>query len=200
MRFFSNLHKDLSDQELIEGYLRDGDERYLNELFHRYAYLVLFLCNKYFDNPDDSRECAMEILEKIAFSLKDQKVVNFKSWLYVITKNFCLNKIKHIKSLHREMFVPIDLNEQIFMQFPDFDCLITENSKSVDALEEAIEDLDKDQKTCLKLFYFEKKSYKEIMELNNWDMNQVHSHLQNARRNIKIYLEKRGINAKTFKN
>jgi RNA polymerase sigma-70 factor (ECF subfamily) len=199
MRFAVTRFRDLPDPELVMGYKSSQDERYLSELFSRYAYLVLFLCNKYFSNPEDSKDTTMEVLAKIARELTKHEVEDFKSWLYVVTKNLCIDKLRSDKSLNVHF---LDINEQDskhFMQFPEIDRLIAvedDNSlKQKEVLKEAVAALDSDQKECLTLFYYERKSYLEIMQLKKWDMDKVRSHLQNARRNLKIYLRKRGIYA-----
>ena len=38
------------------------------------------------------------------------------------------------------------------------------------------------------MFYFSQKSYKEIAELTGFDLKQVKSHIQNAKRNLKNIL------------
>lgn len=180
------------------------DERYLNELFGRYAYLVLFLCNKYFSNTEDSHDTTMEILTKLAQGILKHEVEDFKAWLYVVTRNFCIDKLRARKDLHVQ-FVPIDKEDsRNFMQFPEIDRLIEmeddDSLKKKEVLREALDAMDGDQKECLMLFYFERKSYNDIMTLKNWDMDKVRSHLQNGRRNLKIYLKKRGLYAENVEN
>ena len=199
MHFEVTRFRNLTDPEVIQGYKSSQDERYLNELFSRYAYLVLFLCNKYFSNPDDSKDTTMEVLAKISRELTRHEVVDFKAWLYTVTRNLCVDKLRSNKSLNIHF---LDINEQDskhFMQFPEIDRLIAvEDDNSLlqkEVLKEAVAALDSDQRECLMLFYYERKSYHEIMELKKWDMDKVRSHLQNARRNLKIYLKKRGIYA-----
>ncbi|MBL7961624.1 sigma-70 family RNA polymerase sigma factor [bacterium] len=191
--------RNFTDGELIESYRHSRDERYLSELFSRYAYLVYFLCNKYFDTKVDSDDAAIEIFTKISNKLLEIDVKNFKSWLYHVTKNFCLDKVNKNNNIQCE-FVPIsDDDENLFMQFPQFDRLMGTNADQVELLQEAVRKLDPEQKECVKLFYFKKKSYNEIMEIKQWDMDKVRSRLQNARRNIIMYLEKRGVHVKTTK-
>ena len=199
MRFAVTRFKELDDTELVTSYKSSRDERYLSELFSRYVYLVFFLCNKYFSNPEDSKDTTMEVLAKIARELIKHDVADFKSWLYVVTRNLCVDKLRSNKSLSIHF---LDINEQDskhFMQFPEVDRLIAveddDSLKQKEVLKEAVAALDSEQKECLTLFYYERKSYHEIMELKKWDMDKVRSHLQNARRNLKIYLKKRGIYA-----
>ncbi|MBL7995149.1 sigma-70 family RNA polymerase sigma factor [bacterium] len=191
--------RSFTDSELIESYRNSLDERYLSELFSRYAYLVYFLCNKYFETKVESDDAAIEIFAKIAHQIVGNEINNFRSWLYHVTKNFCIDKVRKNNNIQCE-FVPIsDDDENLFMQFPQFDRLMGTNEDQVELLQEAVRKLDPEQKECVKLFYFKKKSYNEIMEIKQWDMDKVRSRLQNARRNIIMYLEKRGVHVKTSK-
>ena len=58
-------------------------------------------------------------------------------------------------------------------------------------LEECIENLNPGQRECIRQFYFENRCYKEIAALMDLDENKVKSHLQNAKRNLKICLEEK---------
>ena len=62
--------------------------------------------------------------------------------------------------------------------------------KSLELLENAIEDLKPEQKRCVKLFYLEEKSYQQISAELNLSLMKVKSAIQNGKRNIKLQLEK----------
>ena len=53
-------------------------------------------------------------------------------------------------------------------------------------LEEALTELNEEQRICVQLFYLEKKSYTEITDITGFTMLQVKSHLQNGKRKLKI--------------
>ena len=56
-------------------------------------------------------------------------------------------------------------------------------------LEDCIKRLKDEQMQCIRLFYYEKRCYQEIADLLSVDEKKVKSHLQNAKRNLKICLE-----------
>jgi RNA polymerase sigma-70 factor (ECF subfamily) len=67
---------------------------------------------------------------------------------------------------------------------------IDEAGENLDeALEDCIERLKAEQKECIQLFYFQNWSYRQIAEILHMDEKKVKSHLQNAKRNLKICLE-----------
>jgi len=57
-------------------------------------------------------------------------------------------------------------------------------------LESAIEELNEDQRKCIKLFYLKERSYNEIADETGYTLNEVKSFIQNGKRNLKIKLEK----------
>jgi RNA polymerase sigma-70 factor (ECF subfamily) len=58
-------------------------------------------------------------------------------------------------------------------------------------MEKTLEELNPEQKDCIKLFYLEKRSYQEIAEKTGFSLMQVKSYIQNGKRNLKILLEKK---------
>lgn len=66
-----------------------------------------------------------------------------------------------------------------------------EKEKKLQLMEASLEELQKDQQICLKLFYLEKKSYQEIAEERGYTLLQVKSYIQNGKRNLKILIEKK---------
>jgi RNA polymerase sigma-70 factor (ECF subfamily) len=71
---------------------------------------------------------------------------------------------------------------------------IDEDEPNIDKeLENCIEKLRGEQKECILLFYFENRCYNEIALSLNLDEKKVKSHLQNAKRNLKLCLEEKHV-------
>jgi RNA polymerase sigma-70 factor (ECF subfamily) len=60
-------------------------------------------------------------------------------------------------------------------------------------LEKALADLDEEQRICVELFYLKNKSYAQISEITNYDLNKVKSYIQNGKRNLKMRLEQNNV-------
>jgi RNA polymerase sigma-70 factor (ECF subfamily) len=58
-------------------------------------------------------------------------------------------------------------------------------------MEDGLQELNKDQKQCVTLFYLEKRSYNEIADQTGFTLLQVKSYIQNGKRNLKILLERK---------
>jgi len=56
---------------------------------------------------------------------------------------------------------------------------------------QALQEISHDQKICIELFYFQKLSYKEIEQKTGYSFQQVKSHIQNGKRNLRIILEQK---------
>ncbi|MDP1841824.1 MAG: sigma-70 family RNA polymerase sigma factor, partial [Sediminibacterium sp.] len=61
-------------------------------------------------------------------------------------------------------------------------------------LADCLSELNKEQQTCITLFYLRKMSYQEIVEQTGFTALQVKSHIQNGKRNLKLFMEKKRIN------
>ena len=82
-------------------------------------------------------------------------------------------------------------SEQIFMESTEILHPIDEepSEKLEEQLKKCIEQLKKEQKTCIQMFYYENRCYEEISEKLDLEKKKVKSYIQNGRRNLKICLE-----------
>ncbi len=69
-----------------------------------------------------------------------------------------------------------------------------DNTITDEMLMQAIETLGNAQAVCIKKMYLEEKTYKEITVETGFTMNEVKSHIQNGKRNLKNYLIKLNAN------
>jgi len=176
------------DQELISAYKVHANSRALGELYKTYMPLVFGLCLKYLKHTADSEDAVMGIYELVAKKLKTQEVDNFKSWLYVVAKNYCLDKLrkeKRVLTKQKEVY----LMQSGEILHPDE---VNEDEKRFNLLEQCMEKLPELQKRMIDLFYYQKISYQEITDKEQLSWNQVRSNIQNGRRNLKKCIESNG--------
>lgn len=179
------------DDELIKQYQKDFDAVYVGELFRRYSMLVYGLSYKYLKHEENAKDAVAEIFEYLLEKLKDSNVTFFKSWLYTVAKNQLIKKINKINSLKT-----IDLDElpennsKLFMENEQENALnsIEENEN---LLQQAISNLNDEQKTCIELFYYKLKPYQEVASITGYDLNKVKSAIQNGKRNLKLFMEEK---------
>ena len=176
------------DLELIKQYKVSGDMEILGQLFSRYTSLVLGVCLKYLKDREEAKDTVMQIFEKLVQGLKDHNVENFKSWLYVSTRNHCLMYLRAGKGKFREELSPELMESELFLH-PEEE---PEKEQNLTKLEKCIEQLGEEQKRCVQLFFLKEKCYKEVTSLTGFDLNKVKSYIQNAKRNLKICMEQNG--------
>jgi len=152
-------------------------------------HLVYGVCLKYFKNRDDAGDGLTSIFEKLIVELPKHPVENFKSWLYVLTKNFCLMKLRSLKNENRKMEA-WQIDQKIFMESENEMHPIDEDDNlENNKLQDCISRLKKEQKECILLFYYKDKSYKTIAEELKLEEKKVKSFIQNGKRNLKICIE-----------
>ena len=174
----------INDAELLQNFYKDHDNKWLGILLPRYTLLLLGVCMKYLKNEEDARDCVQQIFLKVINELQKYKVEYFKSWIYMIAKNYCLMKL-------REKSKIVELSDHVSME-PGMDTdkkIHIEKDELLQRMEIALNKLNAEQKRCVKLFYLQKKSYAEIAEITGFSIMQVKSHLQNGKRNLKLLLE-----------
>ncbi|MGM0474839.1 MAG: RNA polymerase sigma factor [Bacteroidota bacterium] len=203
----SGKHPDTTDEELLEKYLSSGDLDTLGELYARYMHMVYGVSLKYLDNREDAQDAVMQIFEKLITGLHEHEVRNFRSWLYVLTKNHCFMQFRAAKYKDRK-FQAVKFEAEFMESVDDVHPLdredgstengstengSMENGSLGDVLRKCIEQLRSEQKQCIELFYYQKLCYREISEHLQMEEKKVKSHLQNGKRNLKICLEKNNV-------
>jgi len=181
--------KDISptDELQLQLYRNTGDQMVIGQLFNKYMHLVYGLCLKYLKDREKSQDAVMDIYESISHKLLEAEVKHFKSWLYMVSKNHCLMILR--KNNPEE-------STEIFMESPEVMHLKEgklDLEKDLTSLEGCIEQLNQEQKECVKRFFLEKKSYHQVMDETGIELKKVKSHIQNGKRNLKICLEEKNV-------
>lgn len=172
-------------------YRESGDLEVLGALYERYMHLVYGVCLKYLEDRDSARDAVSAIFEKLITDLPKHEVENFKSWLYVLTKNFCLMKIRADKSLQQKQDAWQKDQETFVESQTDLHPIDEENSSLNKILMECIDRLKDEQQRCIRRFYLEERSYREIAAELKLEEKKVKSYIQNGKRNLKICIESR---------
>jgi len=190
----TNSIKKLSDKDLIAEYKSSKNKDFVGELYTRYTQMVFLISMKYLKDEEKAQDAVMQIFEKLFKDLLKHEIGNFKGWLHTVTRNHCLIKLRTEKTLIKNQQGYKKDSESFMESEPDFHQTVKEEEeKKLTSLEEAIEVLKPKQKTCIKLFYLEEKSYTEVAETTGFTMKEVKSFIQNGKRNLKIILERAGI-------
>ncbi len=176
-----------SDKELLDEFYATRNNAWLGILLQRYTVLLLGVCMKYLKNEEKAKDAVQQIFLKVITELQKYKVDHFKSWLYMIARNHCLMQLrnkteKNTKQINDAM--PLVQEESQTSKH-------IEKDKILSHIDVSLNELTLEQKTCVTLFYLDKKSYAEISAITGFTLMQVKSYIQNGKRNLKNLVEKK---------
>ncbi|HEY8780942.1 MAG TPA: sigma-70 family RNA polymerase sigma factor [Mucilaginibacter sp.] len=175
---------DADDHKLLDNYRETGDLAILGRLFEEQMPLVYGVCLKYLKDEEPAKDAVMGIFEELISKARQHDIKQFRSWLYVVSRNYCLMQLRSGKKM--EVVNLDDVMEFLPFLHPDDD----NREVAMKALENCMNKLPGNQKQSIDLFYLNEKCYKEIVELTGFTLNEVKSYIQNGKRNLKICLEK----------
>jgi RNA polymerase sigma factor (sigma-70 family) len=178
----------ITDNELLEQFYADRDNKWLGVLLQRYTLLLLGVCMKYLRNEEDARDSVQHVFLKAIAELHKYKVEYFKSWIYMVAKNHCLMRIRDSQGKN-----PTELTDRMIgtIEIKEEDKNWLEHERTYEFMEESLNELNHEQQQCVTLFYLDKMSYQEIAEKTGYSMMQVKSYIQNGKRNLRIMIEKK---------
>lgn len=177
---------DIADKELLNRFYIEGENKWLGILLQRYTILLLGVCMKYLKNEEEARDAVQQIFLKVIIELPKYKVEYFKSWLYMIARNYCLMKLRNSHGR-----IPAELTESIASAEDVSSNELLEKDMALTHVEDGLTQLNEEQKQCVTLFYLQKKSYQQISSITGYTMLQVKSFIQNGRRNLKLIVERK---------
>lgn len=184
----SDKYQHISDMELLEKFQADHDNEWLGILLQRYTLLLLGVCMKYLKNEEEAKDSVQQIFLKVIQELHKYKVEYFKSWLYMVAKNHCLMKLRE-----KQGKITTEITDRLAAKQEDpsdLQSMVT-SDHTLELMESGLKELSPEQQQCVTLFYLQKKSYQEVSVETGYNMLQVKSYIQNGKRNLRIWIEKK---------
>lgn len=176
--------KELPDNVIIEQISKQNKAQYVAILYDKYLHLITSLSYKYLNNPIETEDAVMEIYEILYNDILKHPINNFPAWLFSVVKNHCLKRNKSKYDYDNTIDDKIDVNNSD----------MEEGNKNNYNINKAVNELIPVQKQCIKLFYYEGKSYEDIANETGFTIKKVKSYLQNGKRNLKNILSKMNMN------
>jgi len=176
------LYSNWTDDELLKQFVRTSNQELLGQLYSRYIPLVYGLCLKYLQQIEDAEDAVINIYEELVRKIPNYQIDNFKTWLYSVAKNHCLQILRKEKN---RTFEEISIQS---VESDDFEHLIdiSESIEKEEALNYCLDTLPEEQRQCILHFFFNNLSYMDIVEKTGFALNKVKSYIQNGKRNLKI--------------
>lgn len=186
MNFFNRTIKpdEADDEGSLSDYRKSGDLAVLGKLYEKYVSLVYGVCLKYLKDEEQAKDAVMGIFEELVTKAMKHDIKQFRAWLYVLARNYCLMQLRAGKKM-----VTVDYEDVV-----ENDLILHHDSKYSEEylkiMERCMEKLPVKQKESVNLFYLQEKCYKEIADATGYTLNDVKSYIQNGKRNLKICIEK----------
>ena len=174
---------DYSDNQLVAAYLK-GDEESLEDLIKRYIKPIYSFAYRYIGNAHDAEDVTQEVFLKFWRNLKKfDREKNFKTWIFAIAKNSCIDFLKKKRAIPFSEFENKEgentLTETLADPSPLPDELL-ERAGVAQMLTSAMEILSPKYRMVLFLRYNDHFNFREIAESLDEPLNTVKSRHRRA--------------------
>lgn len=173
----------MMERELILK-AKTGNKEAFASLINAYSKRIYYAAYSFLRNIDDAFDIVQEVFlraYKNITSFDHNRA--FYPWIYQITKNLCINKIKRKDS--KNLLLPEYDFVQSHYELPDTSLLNDENIKKIRA---GMDALPAGAREIIILKHFEDCSYAEIAEILDIPIGTVMSRLYNARKKLREIL------------
>lgn len=174
-----SIKDSMSDEQVIEKYLATQNGCYFSVLYERYSKKVYGKCLSMLKSQASAEDAVQEIFLKVMLNLsKFSGKSKFSTWLYSITYNFCIDKIRKNK---RNLGVLVeDINEygKDLEDEIDDSRLLEVNIKRLKSVLNLIPEGDK---AILLMKYLEEFSIKEICDIVEKSESAVKMQIKRAK-------------------
>jgi RNA polymerase sigma-70 factor (ECF subfamily) len=172
----------------IMAEVAEGNLSAFRTIVEHYQRPLINFILRFIEERSAAEDVAQEIFLRVFKAAKDYKPkAKFKTWLFKIAANYCLNEIRANKN--RPQFVDVfDLNEAGFLAIAPAACSPEKKFESrelADIIRKAIAQLPEKQKIALLLQKYEGFSYEEISHVMGCSVPAVESLIQRARQSLK---------------
>src|SRR5213080_1474094 len=154
------------DANLVERYL-SGDTAAFDEIMIRYERQIYRVCYRFVENRDDALDLAQDVFVKAFEHLPSfRRESRFKTWLYRIAINHCLNHVKK----HSQQFV--EVTEFTVSVRPAIQHHL-EHEEQRAHFRRLVKRLPPKQKAILELRINEQLSYEEIAQISGRSVSTI---------------------------
>lgn len=169
-----------TDEELARC-VANGDAAALGRLWDRYAHLLFGVAMKYLKDSARAKDLVTGLFEKLPARLAAHPVERFRPWVHTVARNDCLQELRRTRTGAALPEATTDHaqeeREEAALREAD-----------LQRLEAAIAQLREPQRSCIALFHLQRQSYQRTAAQLGLTIEQVRSHLQNGRRNLRLIL------------
>jgi RNA polymerase sigma-70 factor (ECF subfamily) len=176
----------LADSELVKK-AQKGDNPAFEELVKRYEHKVYNIAYRILGNEEDAKDALQDtFLRALRFIKKFKGKSSFYTWLYRITTNVCLTRLKRRKNQRITISLdePIKAEDDIQREIPDYSHspeILHERRQMQEVLQHAIGELPTDYRAVVVLRDLQGLSNKEVSKALQISLAAVKSRLHRGR-------------------
>lgn len=168
----------ISDEDLVKR-INDGNQKAMSELYIRYYLHVYNKCFSYVKDKDDASDLTQDVMIKVlekagSYSGKS----SFSTWLYSVTVNSCLDKIRKCKGKY---VTSLDSVSELADYSKSQLNAATENEIKKVYAEQALTSISMEDQQILRMKYLEQKSILELGNVYNLSTSAIKMRLMRAR-------------------
>jgi len=164
------------------------NQNHFEKIYREFHLLVFNVALNYLQNTEDAEEVTQDVFVKIYNSLNNfNQKSSYKTWIYRITINQCLDFLKQKNSQKRFfIFGKKSQNEQEYLNSSTFEHpgILMENQEDAAILFEVINTLTENQKTAFLLSKLDGLSNPEIAEIMQLSISSVESLIFRAKASL----------------
>ncbi|MBX2818170.1 MAG: RNA polymerase sigma factor [Rhodothermaceae bacterium] len=181
----SNLNT--GDRALIEEF-QAGEDYAFSALYFRYKDAVYAFCVKMLLNKEIAQDVTQDTFLRIYENRKRLlKTDSFKSWLFTIARNQCLNQLRR-----NNWQIPLDpdmVHPKMITDAKKTPAAELEKSEKIYLVNRFLAELKPDYREVIILREYQNMSYEEIAIVTRSTLSAIKSRLFKARRKLGVYLE-----------
>jgi RNA polymerase sigma-70 factor (ECF subfamily) len=186
-----------TDTELVKRF-KNGDRTAFTALVDRYKDRVFTLCLRWMGDPHSAEDVAQDVFIALYRSLPSFRGDSqLSTWVYRVVINHCKNRKMYRRRRHFDHHEPLEgeheedePRRQIADDGPGTDAPLRA-AQAERLLDEALGNLDDEQRSILMLREMQDLSYEEIAELLSLPRGTVKSRLHRARQELAALLSRR---------
>lgn len=179
----SKIQMTINNEQTVINEIIAGNTNAFAILVDNYKDLVFTLALRMLKNKEEAEEVSQDSFIKIYKSLKKFKGDSkFSTWVYRVTYNTCLDRIK--KHKRSQTHIPIDAFTERHVKTIDNALDKMEQEERSQAIQNCLQLLPSEDSFLLTLYYFEEQSLEEISKITGLTANNVKVKLFRSRKKL----------------
>lgn len=177
---------ELRDEDIIEQVLRGNHKAYAI-LVERYQHFAFTLALRIMQHTEDAEEATQDAFVKAYNKLSDYSGESkFSTWLYTITRNTCLSRLRAKKT---EITTYKEVTDTEVGSTNNIEASLNLKNKQ-QIVNDVIKQLNEEEASIITLYYISEQSIDEICSIMGITNSNAKVKLYRARKHLKALLDK----------